>query len=125
VPVSVKVAGGAQEEFGVPVTVSWNVDPREVPGFRVNAYFSDQAVALLEPTIGAAIPANELMARWGDGYLPFDANGTVTLFRTAILPDLRRGQRQEMLSLKIVDSALPSVQDGTYQGVLTLEVRNY
>ena len=125
VPVSIAVSRGAQEEFGVPITVSWNLDPREVPGFRVDAYFSNQQAALVETNSGVGISAGDLLARCGGDYLPFDSSGSVTLFRTAILSDSRRGQQQETLSLKVADRTLATLRDGTYQGVLTLEVRNY
>ena len=66
------------------------------------------------------------MSRWGEGqFLPFAGDATLTLFRTTILPELRRGQKQDSLELKIADGVAVSLPDGSYQGVLYLEVRHY
>jgi hypothetical protein len=99
---------------------------REVPAFRVVARLQDGPAALADPATLTAVPATELVSRWGEGeFLPFTSDATATLFRTNILPDLRRGQKQDVLELKITDAAAASLADGSYQGVLYLEVRYY
>jgi hypothetical protein len=125
-PVSVNVASGTQMTFSMPLSVEWNLDPREVPAFRVVAYFQNNQAALVEPASATAIPATHLISRWGQGeFLSFTSDATVTLFRTTILPGLRRGKKQNLLELKIADYAAASLPDGSYQGVLYLEVRHY
>lgn len=126
VPVSIAVNQGSQQTFSIPLSVSWNLDPREVPAFRVVAYFQNSQAALLEPESSTTISASELVSRWGEGqFTPFTSDATLTLFRTTILPDLRHGQNQGALELKIADGVAASLPDGSYQGVLYLEVRHY
>ncbi len=126
VPVSLAVAQGAQREFAAPLTVSWNLNPAEVPGFRVVAYFSDPEAAVVDDSNGASAKATQLRVRWGTGdFLPFASDASTTLFRTSVLSGPRRGSLQQTLSVKFADSALPTLPDGDYRGVLYLEVRNY
>ncbi len=126
VPVDVNIVGGNQRTFSVPLSVSWNLDPREVPAFRVVAYFQNSQSALVEPSSAAAVPASSLISRWGQGeFMPFSSDNTVTLFRTTILPAIRRGEKNDVLELRIADPAASSLPDGSYQGVLVLEVRHY
>jgi hypothetical protein len=126
VPVSVSVGNGAQQTFSVPLSLNWNLNPAEVPAFRVVVYFSNPQAALMQRDSTQALPAQQLLSRWGRGdFLPFASDSTVTLFRTAILPGMRRGQKQDLLELKIADNAVPALAEGSYQGVLYLEVRYY
>lgn len=126
-PVTVTVQGGAQQEFNIPLTVQWNLDPRETPGFRVMAYFRDPGSALVDPVGATSVPASDVLARWGHTpFQPLDANDSAfTLFRTSVLPDRRRGNESQILELKIADPAVITLPDGAYQGVLYLEVRNF
>ena len=126
-PVTVAVQGGVQQQFNVPLTVQWNLDPREVPGFGVVAYFRDPQAALVDPSNAASIPASDVLGRWGQGqFQSFHASdATLTLFHTTVLPELRRGSESQTLELEIAKNALAALADGEYQGVLYLEVRNY
>jgi hypothetical protein len=126
VPVSVNVANGSQRTFSVPLSLSWNLNPAEVQGFRVVAYYQDAGAALTDVATSAALPAAALRTRWGQGaYLPFASDATATLFQTSVLPTVRRGEKQDVLELKIDDALVPLLPDGSYQGTLYLEVRHY
>jgi len=126
VPVSVAVANGTQRTFSVPVSLSWNLNPAEVPGFRLVAYYQDAGAALTDPATSTALPAATLRTRWGQGaFVPFASDATATLFQTSVLPAVRRGEKQDVLELKIDDALVPSLPDGSYQGTLFLEVRHY
>jgi hypothetical protein len=127
-PVAVAVSHGAQSGFTVPLTVEWNLDPRETPAFSVAAFFREPNAALLNTVTATVIPAENISARWGDQnqFVPFQrTDGTVVLFHTAVLPDLRRDTQSRNLELKIDDIVAAGLPDGDYQGVLYLEVRNY
>jgi len=124
-PVNIAVQSGMQQPFAIPLTVQWNLDPREIPGFGVFAYFRDAHAALVEPSTASTITADNILARWGENqFQPFQS-GDVTLFHTAVLPELRRGTESRTLELKIADQTAAALPDGEYQGVLYLEVRNY
>jgi hypothetical protein len=126
-PVIVAVQNGQQQQFEVPLTVRWNLDPSETPGFGVVAYFRNSNAALQEPESATAIPASSVMARWGQTRFQSFKSGdaTLTLFRTAVLPDARRGTTSQTLQLRIADDLVPTLPNGEYQGALYLEVRNY
>lgn len=126
VPVSVAVVAGTQRDFTAPLTVSWNLNPIDVPGFRVVAYFADPKTAVLDPSHGTALDATQLLVRWGPGnFLSFASDASPTLFRTSVLSGPRRGNLRQTLALKIADNALPTLPDGDYEGVLYLEVQHY
>ena len=125
VPVLVAVRNGNSQAFQVPVTVEWNLDPRETPGFRVAAYFRDPNAALEEVTRGTNLRADELMVCWGSNQAQHFQSGEATLFQTTVASDQRRGQESQALSLRIADAEASSLGDGDYQGVLYLEVRSY
>jgi hypothetical protein len=126
-PVAVTVDHGVQSGFLVPLSVEWNLDPRETPAFGVTAYFRDPHAALSDKVGGNTVSAGQVLAKWGTpSFSPFsDVDGRVQIFDTAVLPGRRRGQRSENLELKIAEDTLASLPDGDYQGVLYLEVRNY
>lgn len=126
-PVTVSVENGVQQQFEVPLTVQWNLDPRDVPGFGVVAYFRDPQAALVDSDTDTSVPAGYVMARWGSGqFHPFQASdASLTVFHTTVLPELRHGNESQNLELKIADNATASLPNGEYQGVLYLEVRNY
>ena len=126
-PVFIPVQNGAQQPFEVPLTVQWNLDPRETPGFGVQAYFLDSGSALVNPSSATRVPAADLVARWGQGsFQPFSSgDAKVELFRTSVLPELRHGNESRTLELRISDPVLSNLPDGQYQGVLYLEVKNY
>ena len=46
VPVSVDVAGGSQQTFSIPLSVTWNLNPREVSGLSRCSLFSEFASRL-------------------------------------------------------------------------------
>ncbi len=124
VPVAVDVAGGVQQTFAIPLSLKWNVDPHEIPGFRIVTYFQNGHAAMVDPVVGAAVSATDMLARWGaTPFLPFSPDGTVTLFRLNVEPGLRRGEKNDILELKIVDDAANSLPGGSYRGVLNIEVR--
>jgi hypothetical protein len=124
--VSVSVGNGAQQTFSVPLSLNWNLNPAEIPAFRVVAYFSNPQAALMQTDSAQVLPAHQLLSRWGRGdFLPFASDSTLTLFRTTILPGMRRGLKDDLLELKIADYALPALAEGSYQGMLYLEVRYY
>jgi len=126
VPVAVDVANGSQRTFSVPLSVSWNLNPAEVQGFRVVAYYQNAGAALTDAATSTALPAASLRTRWGQGsFIPFASDATATLFQTSILPTVRRGDKQDVLELKIDDALVPSLPDGSYQGTLFLEARHY
>lgn len=125
-PVTVTVQNGQQQQFEVPLTVQWNLDPRETPGFGVVAYFRSSDAALMESDSATAVPAGNILARWGEAqFRPFRGDATLTLFHTAVLPDMRRGTTSQTLQLKIADNLVAALPNGEYQGVLYLEVQNY
>ena len=123
----VSVQNGQQQQFEVPLTVQWNLDPRETPGFSVLAYFRNSDAALVESDSATAVKAGSILGRWGQAkFQPFRAaDATLTLFQTAVLPDVRRGATSQTLQLKIADELVPTLPNGEYRGVLYLEVRNY
>ena len=125
VPVSVAVRDGSSQPFGVPVTVEWNLDPREVPGFRVVAYFRDPGAALVEASNGTSLKADDVEVRWGPNQPQRFQRGEATLFQTTVVSEQRRGKESQALSLSIADDAGSVLGDGEYQGVLYLEVRSY
>jgi hypothetical protein len=126
-PVSISVANGAQSRFTVPLSVQWNLDPREVPAFGVIAYFRNPSAALTDSSNGTPLPAEAILAKWGNAsFGRFNqVDGSLPIFHTAVTPNDRRGALSQPLELKISDEAVSSLSNGDYQGVLYLEVRNY
>ena len=126
VPVSVKISDGIQQPFSTLLSVKWNVDPREIPAFRVVATVRNGNAAMKDVSTTTAIPAADLESRWGDKeFVSFDLAATLTLFEMTVEPEHRQGEKQGLLELKVADRAISSLPDGSYQGVLDIEVRNY
>lgn len=126
-PVSIAVTQGTQRQFEIPLSVEWNLDPRETTGFRVVAYFNSPGAALTDFESGISVAATSIVARWGEGsFLPFQHNDSrVSIFSTSVLGDLRRAKQSQTLQVKIADETLAFLPDGDYQGTLYLEVQNY
>ena len=126
-------AAGARNYFAVPVVVQWNLNPAEVHAFEVVAYFADPGAALRDAATGVAIPSAYVLGRIGQGgYRPFaesnyagPAGGSLSLFRTAIVPGASRGQRQDLLEIKVDEALLPGLPENSYRGTLYLEARHY
>jgi hypothetical protein len=125
VPVLVAVRNGNSQSFQVPVTVEWNLNPQETPGFSIAAYFRDPNAALEEVTSGTSLRADDLTVSWGADQGQLFQSGEATLFQRAVDSGQRRGKESEALSLSIANDVVATVEDGDYQGVLYLEVRSY
>jgi hypothetical protein len=126
IPVSINVADGTQQPFSAVLSMRWNVDPHEVPAFRVVAHFRNAQSALVDPTGTTSIPASDLVSRWtGSQFLPFGADATIILFQMTVEPEHRMGAKRAPLELKIADDQVNSLPDGAYTGVLEIEVRQY
>jgi hypothetical protein len=126
IPVEIRVSDGVQQVFSTTLAVKWNVDPQEIPAFRVVASFHDANAALLEPWTSTVIRAGDLECRWGPReYQRFGADASITLFSATVPPEVRQGEQHHGLQMKIADDRLPSLPDGSYEGVLIIEVRQY
>jgi hypothetical protein len=90
------------------------------------ARFQNPEKALTNPDSSMTIATVALEARWtGDEYLPFSSDGIVTLFRKIVTAESRQGTKQRLLQLNLSDKALSSLPDGSYRGVLLIEIRHY
>ncbi len=127
VPVSIAIQEGTQQQFQVPLSVSWNLDPREVQGFRIVGRVANRRAALVNDADGFLVPSSSVLSRWllrGESSFA-STDEDHALFQMAILPYARRGNEQGPLQLKISDEELQNLSDGNYNGVLYLEVISY
>lgn len=123
---SVQSSDRVPTEFTLPMHVKWNLNPAEVRGFEIVAYFSDPSSALTHDSQPVSLPASSLLARLGEGdFKPFSpADGRLSVSNVSAANDGRRGERLQLLELK-GSSELTVIPQGDYRGVLYLEVREY
>ncbi len=123
VSLSIRAANQFAGDFQFPLQVKWNLNPAEVQGFAVVAYFADPSAALTGSQPGS-LAASSLLARLGPGdFRPFLADGKVSLCNVTAANDGRMGQRVQIFELKNGNDG--SVPEGDYHGTLYFEVRQY
>lgn len=116
----------------VPVTTSWNVNPLEVRGVEVVAYFADPEHALTSPE-AAFIPARDVLGRVdGSAYRAFDqtnrfgpAASSLRLLSEPISSANRLATRNQLLEIRLNETRLQNQPSARYSGVLQIEARYY
>ncbi len=118
--------------LAVPVTTSWNVNPLEVRGVEVVAYFADPEHALTSPE-AAFIPARDVLGRVdGSAYRAFDqtnrfgpAASSLRLLSEPISSANRLATRNQLLEIRLNETRLQNQPSARYSGVLQIEARYY
>jgi hypothetical protein len=118
--------------LALPVTTTWNVNPLEVRGVEVVAYFADPEHALTSPE-AAFIPARNVFARVdGSPYRPFDqtnrfgpAGSSLRLLSESISSANRLATRNQLVEIRLDETRLQDQPPGHYSGVLQIEARYY
>jgi len=127
-PVAVTVHDGIESEFTVPLSVVWNLDPRETQSFQVIGHFRDATAALSQRDGQASIPVWDLIMqsnRSEKGRTQILRNAEITLLNLAISTSNRRSEYYQSVKFKIDSEILRTLPEGIYTGVLSLEVREY
>ena len=118
--------------LAVPVTTMWNVNPLEVRGVEVVAYFADPERALGSPEF-AFIPARYVLGRVDGGpYRAFaedsrlgPAASSLRLLAETVSSANARATRNELLEIRLDETRLHDRPTGRYSGVLQIEARYY
>lgn len=116
----------------LPLTVTWNVNPRETRGFEVVGYFSHRHAALTSVRTNQQIASSRIQGRYGDGdFRTFTeargigvAGASLMLLARHVTEGQISGSVSETLQLRL-DPALNDIPAGDYEGILHLEVRLY
>ncbi len=125
-PVSLSIKASDQPTANVefPLRVKWNLNPAEVQGFEIVAYFADPSSPLINELQPVSLPVPSLLARLGTGdFRPFNSAGRASLTTITVAAEGRQGQRSQVFQLKNSNQA--AVPDGEYHGVVYFEVRQY
>lgn len=123
---------GSNPPLAIPVTTIWNVNPLEVRGVELVAYFADPEHALTTPE-SFFIPARYVMGRVnGDSYRPFmesnrigPSGSSLRLFAEAVSSGNSRATRNQLLEIRLDETHLQDRPAGRYSGILQIEARYY
>lgn len=118
--------------LAVPVTTTWNVNPLEVRGVEVVAYFADPEHAL-SSAVFAFIPARYVLGRVdGSSYRPFgESNGlgpsgsSLRLLSETVSSANTRATHNQLLEIRLDETRLQDQPPARYSGVLQIEARYY
>ncbi len=134
-PVSIPLDSGnpASNHASFPLELNWNLNPMEVRGFEVIGYFATPESALVNAVTDTAVPAAYIQGRWeSDRFQRFNEihqvgspGASLRLYSQSISPGRSRGARSGLLELQIDPGLSAELPDGSYRGVLYIEVRHY
>jgi hypothetical protein len=118
--------------LAIPVTTIWNVNPLEVRGVELVAYFADPGHALTTPE-SFFIPARYVMGRVnGNSYRAFlESNrigasaSSLRLFAETVSSGNARATRNLLLEIRLDETHLQDHPAGRYSGILQIEARYY
>jgi hypothetical protein len=118
--------------LAIPVTTIWNVNPLEVRGVEVVAYFADPEHALSTPE-SFFIPARCILGRVnGSPYRPFiestrigPSASSLRLFTETVSSGNARATRSQLLEIRLDETRLQGRAAGRYSGILQIEARYY
>lgn len=118
--------------LAIPVTTTWNVNPMEVRGVEVVAYFADPEHALTTSE-SVFIPARYVLGRVnGDPYRPFvesnaigGSGSSLRLFAERISSSNARSTQSGLLEIRLDETRLQDQPTGHYSGILQIEARYY
>ncbi len=118
--------------LAVPVTTMWNVNPREVRGVEVVAYFADPEHALSSSEF-TFIPARYVLGRVDGGpYRAFaesnrvgPAGSSLRLLSESISSTNTRATHHQLLEIRLDEPSLHDRLTARYSGILQIEARYY
>jgi hypothetical protein len=118
--------------LAIPVTTVSNVNPLELRGVELVAYFADPEHALTTPE-SFFIPARFVMGRVnGNSYRPFlesnrigPSGSSLRLFAEAVSSANARATRNQLLEICLDETHLQDRPAGHYSGILQIEARYY
>ena len=122
----------AQPPLTIPVITTWNVNPLEVRGVEVVAYFVDSERALLSSEL-VAVPARYVVGSVDRGpYRAFAEShqigpmeSSLRLMDELISSGNTRATRNQLLQIRMDEAHLHQWPADLYSGVLQIEARYY